>query len=466
MYQKIAAALAAAVLCMPAYAAQTKNTMKMVSYFPVPYVAYDTVSANNAMDIGVLNQCVMDIKKGSSNLGGSACSLYLYGNANGADLNRGLLNVTAGKLDLNSTVNNARIVSKKVQIGENMTTQGGWLDIGMPAGKNDSYDALYLGSIANTGNSFRVTSKEDGATVNSFHMFNEISNDFPGCAGTVTWQELELGADVDTNTTYTDVYLVCNGTGDVTPPQECQAPRGQTYTESCPNGQTGTITYTWVGEPTCSYKKTDNCQEEVCQPTKGQSYTEECPDGQTGTITYTWNQSACKYDKLEECTSLTCDDFSYKMNHKSECCPSAPYTDLACYYECPKYQWTVNGSGNSGYPSIVFGSNWVERACRQGNQSYNVTCNSSVSGNCWNLKAIAPSNVTIIYSNHSLTDPCLQLTCSAKNEGEICLVVSNAPNDAGESVRCSYGPNKFSFYGNILGLKCQKDPHSYCKNGW
>ena len=306
MYQKIAAALAAAVLCMPAYAAQTKNTMKMVSYFPVPYVAYDTVSANNAMDIGVLNQCVMDIKKGSSNLGGSACSLYLYGNANGADLNRGLLNVTAGKLDLNSTVNNARIVSKKVQIGENMTTTGGWLDIGIPSGKGDSYDALYLGSIANTGNSFRVTSKNQGAKVNSFHMFNEISNDFPGCAGTVTWQELELGADVDTNTTYTDVYLVCNGTGEVTPPQECQAPRGQTYTESCPNGQTGTITYTWQGEPTCSYKKTDNCQEEVCQPTKGQRYTEECPDGQTGTITYTWNQSSCSYTKMDNCQEKVC----------------------------------------------------------------------------------------------------------------------------------------------------------------
>ena len=85
--KKITGLLLAAVLCMPAYAAQTKNTMKMVSYFPVPYVAYDTVSANNAMDIGVLNQCAMDIKKGSSNLGGSACSLYLYGNANGADLN-------------------------------------------------------------------------------------------------------------------------------------------------------------------------------------------------------------------------------------------------------------------------------------------------------------------------------------------------------------------------------------------
>ena len=94
-----------------------------------------------------------------------------------------------------------------------------------------------------------------------------------GCAGTVTWQELELGADVDTNTTYTDVYLVCNGTGDVTPPdepeeEECQAPNGQTYTESCPAGQTGTITYTWVGEPTCSYKKTDNCASS-CTPSYG-----------------------------------------------------------------------------------------------------------------------------------------------------------------------------------------------------
>ena len=422
--KKFTGLLLAAVLCLPAYAAQTKNTMKMVSYFPVPYVAYDTVSANNAMDIGILNQCEMDINKGSTNLGGSACSLYLYGNATGADLNRGLLNVAAGKLDLNSDVTNVRIVSKKVQLGTSMTPENGWLDIGIPSGKNDEYDALYISSLKNTGNSFRVTSKEDGAKVNSFHMFNEISNDFPGCAGTVTWQELELAANVNNNETYTDIYLVCGGTA--SEPEECQAPNGNSYTESC-------------------------------------------PDGQTGTITYTWNQSACKYDKLEECTSLTCDDFSYKMNHKSECCPSAPYTDLACYYECPKYQWTVNGSGNSGYPSIVFGSNWVERACRQGNQSYNVTCNSSVSGNCWNLKAIAPSNVTIIYSNYSLTDPCLQSTCSAKNEGEICLVVSNDPNNPGESVRCGYGtiPDQFSFFGNIVGVKCQKDPNSlYCKNGW
>ena len=67
--------------------------------------------------------------------------------------------------------------------------------------------------------------------------------------------------------------MVCNGTGDVTPPdepeeEECQAPNGQTYTESCPAGQTGTITYTW-NQSSCSYKETNNCtqaEEDCCSP--------------------------------------------------------------------------------------------------------------------------------------------------------------------------------------------------------
>ena len=334
--KKFTGLLLAAVLCLPAYAAQTKNTMKMVSYFPVPYVAYDTVSANNAMDIGILNQCAMDINKGSTNLGGSACSLYLYGNATGADLNRGLLNVAAGKLDLNSNVTNARIVSKKVQIGKDMTTIGGWLDIGLPSGKAKDYDALYISSLKNTGSSFRVTSKENGAKVNSFHMFNEISNDFPGCAGTVTWQELELAANVNSNETYTDIYLVCNGTGALPPPERCQPSRGNTYTESCPAGQEGQIVFTWQGEPVCNYKETNNCST-VCHPTKGQSYTENCPSGQSGTITYTWDQSSCSYKKTENCIVGDCSDSYYKTTHKAECCPGTPTTDTVCWKQT--YSW-------------------------------------------------------------------------------------------------------------------------------
>ena len=302
MYRKIAFLLAA-VLCMPAYAAQTKNTMKMVSYFPVPYVAYDTVSANNAMDIGVLSQCAMDIKKGTSNLGGSACSLYLYGDPNAADLNSGLLNVAAGKLNLNSNVTNARIVSKKVQIGKDMTTIGGWLDIGIPSNKAKDYDALYISSLKNTGSSFRVTSKENGAKVNSFHMFNEISNDFPGCAGTVTWKELELAADVNTNKTYTDVYLVCDGTGEVPPPQECEAPNGLSYTENCPEGQDGNITYTWVGEPTCNYTRTDNCQAS-CSPSYGSWTSANSAPADTCPGNDTINPFTCNGSYSETCTDV------------------------------------------------------------------------------------------------------------------------------------------------------------------
>lgn len=207
--KKIIILLTACLLGLVTHAAQTTNSMKMVTYFPIPYAAYDTVMANNAIDVGGLDQCAMSISKGSSNLAGSAASLYLYGDANGADLNRGLLNVTAGKLDLNSTVANARIVSQKILIGQDMSAQGGWLDIGIPSGKTSSFDALHINSLTNTGNSLRVTSQTQGAKVDEFHMFNEIENDFPSCAGTVTWKELELGADVDNNTTYTDVYLVC-----------------------------------------------------------------------------------------------------------------------------------------------------------------------------------------------------------------------------------------------------------------
>ena len=99
--------LFAGVFCAQAvFAASTttKNTMKMVAYFPVPYVAYDTVSASQAMDVGVLNKCEMSLGENQSNLGGSNCSLFLYGAADGTDdSRRGLLNVSAGKLNLNAT---------------------------------------------------------------------------------------------------------------------------------------------------------------------------------------------------------------------------------------------------------------------------------------------------------------------------------------------------------------------------
>ena len=43
----------------------------------------------------------------------------------------------------------------------------------------------------------------------------------------------------------------------------------------------------------------------ACQPTdsRGATYTENCPTGQTGNITYTWDADACEYRKQNNCTS-------------------------------------------------------------------------------------------------------------------------------------------------------------------
>lgn len=212
--------LFAGLLCAPAvFAASTttKNTMKMVAYFPVPYVAYDTVSATQALDVGILNECRMSLGENQSNLGYSNCSLYLYGAADGTDdARRGLLNVSAGKLDLNATgfPITPIIRSSKVLVGSGGTDGYGLLEIGKPSGKDPDFNALYISSLANSGDSVRATGRGNSvadmaAKVTAFKMFDEIDNNFPSCGGTVTWQELELGGDVANNKTYKDVYLVC-----------------------------------------------------------------------------------------------------------------------------------------------------------------------------------------------------------------------------------------------------------------
>ena len=432
--KKITGLLLAAVLCLPAYAAQTKNTMKMVSYFPVPYVAYDTVSANNAMDIGILNQCEMDINKGSTNLGGSACSLYLYGNATGADLNRGLLNVAAGKLDLNSNVTNARIVSKKVQIGKDMTTIGGWLDIGLPSGKAKDYDALYISSLKNTGSSFRVTSKENGAKVNSFHMFNEISNDFPGCAGTVTWKELELAADVDTNKTYTDVYLVCDGTG-VNPPPDSVCTEGETRNgsgsclggcgielERCKNGK-------WEAY-NCVLKPGAEC------PT-GYEQKTQCSDGKSFRIQRC--NASCKFEEVQACPGLDCSNAAYKASHKAECCPGTPTTDTVCWTPGP-LRW--------GTMQSVTDNEALFRCNQKNMYDPHRTC----SGSCMGKASVSNSYCS------SVSGPC-------SNYGEVCMMnITYCPIYTGTY---NYGkPNCDCTGGEVLNRTYKQCGRDYLKNGW
>ena len=250
--------LFAGVFCAQAvFAASTttKNTMKMVAYFPVPYVAYDTVSASQAMDVGVLKKCEMSLGENQSNLGYSNCSLYLYGAADGTDdARRGLLNVSAGKLNLNATgfPITPIIRSSKVLVGSGGTAGYGLLEIGKPENKDPDFNALYISSLAKSGNSVRATGRGNSvadmaAKVTEFKMFDEIANNFPSCGGTVTWQELELGGDVANNKTYKDVYLVCGAAVDT-----CEPPAGESDSAPCDPPATGTKTRTWNYE-TCQW---------------------------------------------------------------------------------------------------------------------------------------------------------------------------------------------------------------------
>ena len=223
--------LFAGVFCAQAvFAASTttKNTMKMVAYFPVPYVAYDTVSATQTMDVGVLKKCEMSLGENQSNLGGSNCSLFLYGAADGADdSRRGLLNVSGGKLNLNATgfADIPLIKSTTVLVGNGGQPSYGLLEIGKPGNKDPDFNALYIGSLAYSGDSLRVigrgnTGNDMAAKVTEFKMFDEIANNFPACNGIVTWQELELGGNATNNKTYKDVYLVCGNAEPAAPDPE------------------------------------------------------------------------------------------------------------------------------------------------------------------------------------------------------------------------------------------------------
>ena len=118
-----------------------------------------------------------------------------------------------------------------------------------------------------------------------------------------------------------------------------------------------------------------------------------------------------------------CEDYTYKVGHKSECCPSASQSDSVCYTSCPaSYKWQPYKDYTfgvyDGYEYIIgtsalsqswFGAaDWVEKACRQG-EFYRttqgpITCNSAVTSTwCWNPLALNP-NFKVVFraAEHSV----------------------------------------------------------------
>ena len=204
-----------------------ENKIQMVTYFPVPYVAYSKVNVNKQMDVGLTNTCAMNLGCNES------------GSAGLKPLQATTVNLNRGKLDLNT---GAAALSTSVTMGSGAGT------VEMNFGQD-----LRIGTLNNA-----YSIETDQMTVDVLKLFpSRIKNDFPSCAATgasgapqVSWQQLQLKGKKET-------YLVC---GTAKEDERCQPTyNGQeTYTEPCPPGQTGSITFTW-NYKLCTYRIQNSC---------------------------------------------------------------------------------------------------------------------------------------------------------------------------------------------------------------
>ena len=199
------------------------NKMKMVTYFPVPYVAYSQVQVSDQMDVGLNASCQL-------NLG------CLENTSSSLDAKR--VNLKKGKLFL----------LREGSVSGDLTNERTSIGLGNGAAEVD-FDRLSVGTL-NNGLSIQADTFSP-STLNLFPAQAGKGSSFPACSGrTISWQKLKL-KDKE------EVYLVCGA------PEQLPCPptnNGKTtYTESCGTGYTGSITYTW-NTSTCKYDKKDTCK--------------------------------------------------------------------------------------------------------------------------------------------------------------------------------------------------------------
>ena len=166
-------------ISLPVLAA-TKNKISMVTYFPVPYVAYSQVNTTEQMDIGLTNTC--DMKLGCSE--------------ESATLNATRVNLKGGKLNLDG--------------GRGI--KGYTLNLGNGSGEGKiSFQNVRI----QAGNMESVNAKD--MKVSALKLFGKP---FPSCkekdsSGQMQWTSLKLkGAESK------ELYLACGGLGESTEPEE------------------------------------------------------------------------------------------------------------------------------------------------------------------------------------------------------------------------------------------------------
>lgn len=270
------------------------NKMKMITYFPVPYVAYSQVQVSEQMDVG-LNTTSAQMRLGDLNANYS--------------LSATRVNLNKGKLDLRAANSSSSSLSNaKTVIGSD--TEGA---------AEVNFSNLSVGSVTNA--------KSIEAEVFNPSSLKIFGYSFPDCNGDISWQRVKLNAK-------DEVYLVCGAA------EEEEAPCAPTY-----NGL--------------------------------ETYTESCPVGSTGQITYTWDYTNCKYKQVSFCRMVEIPEISnygYILTSQQK-----SVGGNLCHTACMMTAVTNPGLGNSSIPSS-YGADYFTPNCTASNLGHTCNMNVTVSG--------------------------------------------------------------------------------------
>lgn len=270
------------------------NKMKMITYFPVPYVAYSQVQVSEQMDVG-LNTTSAQMRLGDVNANYS--------------LSATRVNLNKGKLDLMAANSSSSYLSNaKTVIGAD---NGGAAEV--------NFSNLSVGSVTNA--------KSIEAEVFNPSSLKIFGYSFPDCNADISWQRVKLNAK-------DEVYLVCGAA------EEEEAPCAPTY-----NGL--------------------------------ETYTEICPVGSTGQITYTWDYANCKYNKITLCKIKEIElnkTYGYMLTNSQK-----SVGGNLCTVACMMTANTTIGGGLTSIPSS-YGADYFTPNCTASNIGHTCNMNLTVSG--------------------------------------------------------------------------------------
>lgn len=323
------------------------NKISMVTYFPVPYVAYSQVNVGNQMDIGLTGSCDMTLGCPESAVTLNAAQVNLLGGRLNLD---GGLGIKGDKLTLGSGNSNGKILFQNVRIQEGTTES------------------------VNT----------DNMTVNTeLKLFDKT---FPSCKdansesnGQMQWASLKLkGASSN------ELYLACGGVASSSEPK------------------------------------------------------------------------------------ADCSDKTYKLTHKSECCPETAYTDTACWvytdpcenYIASTYKWSKQEDRSS---VVAWNTGGGRKECRV--DSNRVTCPDADSSG---VNIPDEKNVAIYFAEKASS---LSL-CSDRvyedqpcNNDRSCIKVSGS-NNLNTLWASGAGAGSVSWNKYICELESCTQVPVYLPNGW